>query len=341
MAPSSKKDRTTNSGEAGKKGRSRAVLSATAVAAALAVMGVGVAVTGGGNGGSDGGKAAASSEKESQHGKASAKEAAGSKDELRDMAGGGGRAPSGTFSNRVVTWNLHGPGRHSAYEQARQIAQYRPGVIGFQEACKTKVDRIARALKKVHKLDYHVTYGTVNRKRGQCGGIFKGGAYGQAMLTAAPAKDAVNTRYSRGGTEPRGYMAVTVPVAGKDVRVFNTHFAQKTEGDPQTEVRAQQARELEAAARPHNRAVVLGDFNTLPSSSELAPVWQHFADADPYCGAKPDARCQGTIGTPPQRKKLDFILLRRGAFNPPGVGVHDPQGQSDHSLVHADLKPLF
>ncbi|MGI5350118.1 endonuclease/exonuclease/phosphatase family protein [Streptomyces sp. CA-250714] len=328
--------------------RRRTVLSATAVAAALAVAGVGVAVTGGNDNGdsdSDGnGKPhRAEANTAAKAGKGAKRDKGDKGDQLRNKAAGqtGGGAASAPYENRVVTWNLHGPGHHSAHEQARQIAQYRPGVIGFQEACKTKVDRIAKALKEIHKLDYHVTYGTINRKRGQCGGVFKGGAYGQAMLTAAPAKDPVNVRYSNGGSEPRGYMAVTVPIQGKDVRIFTTHLAQKTAEDQQTEVRAQQVRELEAAARPHNRAVVLGDFNTLPSSGELAPMWQHFADADPHCGAKPDARCQGTIGAPSAGKKLDYILLRRGAFNPPGVGIHDPQGQSDHSLVHADLKPLF
>ncbi|MGP3978556.1 endonuclease/exonuclease/phosphatase family protein [Streptomyces sp. 8N114] len=316
--------------------RRRTLLSATAVAAALAVGGVGVAVTG--QTGDENGEAR---NEEAKTAAKHNKDGGQLRNTAADEANGAASPNAAAYGNRVVTWNLHGPGHHSAHEQARQIARYRPGIIGFQEACKTKVDRIAKALREIHKLDYHVTYGTINRKRGQCGGVFKGGAYGQAMLTAAPAKDPVNVRYSNGGSEPRGYMAVTVPIHGKDVRVFTTHLAQKTADDQQTEVRAQQVRELEAAARPHSRAVVLGDFNTLPSSSELAPIWQHFAEADPHCGAKPDARCQGTIGAPSNAKKLDYILLRRGVFDPPGVGVHDPQGQSDHSLVHADLKPLF
>lgn len=182
--------------------------------------------------------------------------------------------------NRVMTWNICNPCDESDVDRAAEIATYAPQVIGLQEACVRDVERIRDHLENLHGLVYHVEYGTVLRNWGRCGGApWSPGGYGQAILSAAPMTDRVNVEYPDGGSEDRGYLAVTTTVGGRSVRVFNTHLAQRR----QEAVRAEQTAVLAADFARHDRAILLGDFNAVPDAPELTPIWKLAADTDPRC----------------------------------------------------------
>ncbi|MFD0395988.1 endonuclease/exonuclease/phosphatase family protein [Streptomyces nogalater] len=152
------------------------------------------------------------------------------------------------------------------------------------------------------------------------------GAYGQAILSAAPLTDPVSVEYPDGGSEDRGYMAVTATVGGQSVRVFNTHLAQRR----QEAVRADQTKALAAEVARYDRAIVLGDFNAVPDAPELTPV-----ETGRGCGP----RCRpvytgGCLPTTDWQSKFDYVFLR--GIVPRGHRVH-PTPYSDHHLLHADL----
>lgn len=241
---------------------------------------------------------------------------------------GASAEPSAEAGTRFMTWNLFAPGDAEPADYAREIARFRPAVIGVQEACKSAVDKTVEILRE-QGLRYHVRYGTVMSDRWNCG-FWGGNAYGQAILSLTPLRNPVNRRYSQGGSEPRGWMAVTTTVNGKATRIFNTHLAQAGQAD----VRAVQVNELLRATRSYQRAVVLGDFNTEPHRPELRPIWNTFRDADPYCGAQENTLCTPTADASPHRKKFDYMLLR--GIEPPGVQAIDSV-HSDHDLVIAEL----
>ncbi|GLF92879.1 endonuclease/exonuclease/phosphatase family protein [Streptomyces yaizuensis] len=233
--------------------------------------------------------------------------------------------------NRVMTWNICNPcGDEGNAGRAAEIATYAPQVIGMQEACVRDVEKIREYLRNRYGLVYHVEYGTVLRKRSRCGGMpWWPGAYGQAVLSAAPMTDHVNVEYPDGGSEDRGYMAVTTTVGGKPVRVFNTHLAHRHQAD----IRAGQVGVLATEVARHDRAIVLGDFNAVPDASELDRIWALAADTDPRC--RPTS--SGTCGiTTDWQSKFDYIFLR--GIAPLAHGVRDTS-YSDHHLVHADLGP--
>jgi endonuclease/exonuclease/phosphatase family metal-dependent hydrolase len=95
-----------------------------------------------------------------------------------------------------------------------------------------------------------------------------------------------------------------------------------------------QTRYLADRVGAFERSIVLGDLNATPDAPELAPLWASFRDADPACGPEGnDGRCQVTH--PGAGKKFDYVLLRKGAYRPRGIGSHDTY--SDHNLVHADV----
>lgn len=230
--------------------------------------------------------------------------------------------------NRVMTWNICNPCETSNVDRAAEIATYAPQVIGLQEACVRDVERIREYLESLHGLVYHVKYGTVLRDWGRCGGVpWSPGAFGQAILSAAPMTDPVDVEYPDGGSEDRGYMAVTTRVGGQPVRVFNTHLAQRR----QEAVRAGQVGVLAAAVARHDRAIVLGDFNAVPEAPELARIWALAADTDPQCRPSPVGTCQPTTDW---QSKFDYVFLRDVV--PLGHRVQ-PTPNSDHHPLYTDL----
>ncbi|MEU0169663.1 endonuclease/exonuclease/phosphatase family protein [Streptomyces iakyrus] len=239
-------------------------------------------------------------------------------------------AAGDVVSNRVMTWNICNPCTVSDVDRAADIAAYAPQVIGLQEACVRDVERIREYLENLHGLVYHVEYGSVLRKWGRCGGApWSPGAFGQAILSAAPMTDPVNVEYPDGGSEDRGYMAVTTLVAGQPVRVFNTHLAQRR----QEAVRAEQTRVLAAEVARHERAIVLGDFNAVPDAPELSRMWALATDADPQCRPSPTGTCRPTTDW---QSKFDYVFLR--GFAPLRHRVL-PTPSSDHHLLHTDVTP--
>lgn len=229
--------------------------------------------------------------------------------------------------NRIMTWNICNPCDDSDADRAAEIATYAPQVIGLQEACVRDVERIRDYLESFYGLVYHVEYGTVLRNWGRCGGApWSPGAFGQAILSAAPMTDRVAVEYPDGGSEDRGYMAVTTEVGGQQVRVFNTHLAQRR----QEAVRAAQAGVLAAQVERHSRAVVLGDFNAVPDAPELTPMWKLATDTDPKC-RPPAATCEPTTDW---QSKFDYVFLR--GITPLEHRVQ-PSSYSDHHMLHTDV----
>jgi endonuclease/exonuclease/phosphatase family metal-dependent hydrolase len=230
--------------------------------------------------------------------------------------------------NRVMTWNLCNPCEQGNDDRAAEIAAFAPQVIGLQEACVGDVDRIREYLENLHGLVYHVEYGAVLRNWGRCGGApWSPGGYGQAILSAAPMTDVVNVEYPDGGSEDRGYLAVTTRVGGHPVRVFNTHLAERR----QEVVRADQVSVLAAEVGRHERAIVIGDFNAVPDAPELTRMWALAADADPHCHPSPTGTCAPTTDW---QSKFDYVFLR--GYVSLKQRVH-PNSVSDHHLVYADL----
>ncbi|EMF57669.1 endonuclease/exonuclease/phosphatase family protein [Streptomyces bottropensis] len=230
--------------------------------------------------------------------------------------------------NRVMTWNICNPCDESNVDRAAEIAAVAPQVIGLQEACVRDVERIREYLETFHGLVYHVEYGSVLRSWSRCGGVpWSPGGFGQAILSAVPLTDRVGVEYPDGGSEDRGYTAVTATVGGRQVRVFNTHLAQRR----QEAIRADQIEVLAADVARYDRAIVLGDFNAVPDSAEIAPMWDVATDADSACRPPSTGACGLTTDW---QSKFDYIFLR--GISPLGQGVELSES-SDHNLVHADL----
>ncbi|WP_371633722.1 endonuclease/exonuclease/phosphatase family protein [Streptomyces sp. NBC_01259] len=240
-------------------------------------------------------------------------------------------APEAVVPGRVMTWNICNPckGGGQNIGRAAEIATYAPQVIGLQEACVGDVERIRDHLQYMYGLVYHVEYGSVLQSWSRCGGVpWSPGGFGQAILSAAPMTDKVNVEYPEGGSEDRGYLAVTTLVDGRPVRVFNTHLAERR----QESFRAKQTAVLAKAVARYDRTIVLGDFNAVPDAAELTGMWGLASDADRACGPSAAGSCEPTTDW---RSKFDYIFLR--GFAPLTQDVRLTP-YSDHDLVQADLR---
>ncbi|MGW2272945.1 endonuclease/exonuclease/phosphatase family protein [Streptomyces yangpuensis] len=250
--------------------------------------------------------------------------------------GAGAPLTAQALPDRVATWNICNPcgGSGHDYGRATEIAAYAPQVIGLQEACVRDVEQIRDHLEEAYGLVYRVEYGSVLRNWNRCGGLpWRPGGYGQAILSAAPMTDRVSVEYPDGGSEDRGYLAVTTLVGGRPVRVFNTHLAERR----QAQVRAGQVRVLAAEVARHDRAIVLGDFNAAPHAPELAPMWALATDTDPGCrppAASADADAEACTATTDWNSKFDYVFLRGITPRTHHIG---PSPHSDHHLLHTDL----
>ncbi|WP_078509007.1 endonuclease/exonuclease/phosphatase family protein [Streptomyces zinciresistens] len=231
--------------------------------------------------------------------------------------------------NRAMTWNICNPCDTGNAGRAAEIAAYAPQVVGLQEACVRDVEQIRQYLENLYGLVYRVEYGSVLRSWGRCGGApWRPGGFGQAILSAAPMTDRVLVEYPDGGSEDRGYMAVTTEVGGRPVRVYNTHLAERRQED----VRARQIGVLSAEVGRNDRAIVLGDFNAVPYAPELTRMWTVAADADPQCRPAASGVCETTTDW---QSKFDYVFLR--GIAPLGHRV-PPTPYSDHDPLYTDLK---
>jgi endonuclease/exonuclease/phosphatase family metal-dependent hydrolase len=219
------------------------------------------------------------------------------------------------FPNRVAAFNVCNPCRYPprggtgqsplrhVLQIVAEIARYRPQVISLEEICVGEANLVARYLNQLRGLQYHIALGSQVDRKGRCFPF--GTAFGNAVLSAAPITDSSNHHYATPSSEPRGYVELTTTVGGQQVRVVATHLAQKR----QAPARLRQARELVGAvAGTFPRTIILGDFNAIPNTPEIATVRQAgFHDADPGCNQPPFAACKATADAGPPRKKFDYI----------------------------------
>lgn len=252
-------------------------------------------------------------------------------------------APSVANSLQVMTWNVN-TRNFAAHEWAGVIAEQAPDVVGLQEICTREAEDLQDVLRTEYGLAYELVPGAVRtsaaldyRDPGDWAFLFGScrhwRAYGQALLTRLDVVEgtAVNNPLpGRTGPdedeEPRGYMAVDLRTEGGHVRVYNTHLSTKGHA------RADQVSAIADDVRAHPRAVVMGDFNTVPTETQvLEPLLVDFVDVD-------SARNRPTSGnqltdreTEPTGRKVDYIFLR---------GLTVVGEAATHWVASSDHRPL-
>ena len=156
----------------------------------------------------------------------------------------------------VGSYNIHrGLGldrRRDLDRTAAVIAEVAPDVIGLQEVIRENGEaRLDQAAYLADRLGMTLIMGVVRP--------YRGGTYGNAVLSRLPVRGWAACDLSHGTREPRACLRVDLDVDGGPLHVFNCHFGLALRERRQQVDRL--ARFIRDAATLAGPRVVLGDFN--------------------------------------------------------------------------------
>ncbi|MEE6261521.1 endonuclease/exonuclease/phosphatase family protein [Plantactinospora sonchi] len=232
----------------------------------------------------------------------------------------------------VMSWNIAGAVVNAGADKwASHINHSLGEVVGLQEVCEGQVPEIEAALEEHIGGDWVSFYGAAETFSWSCPGL---DGFGQATFVPSSLnpRNPLRQQYSRencdGDPEDRAFLAVTVTLGSRNVRVFNTHMSTRNTGADS----ACQAPQLVAAAQGWPNAIVMGDFNATPVDPAPAVLRNagfvdgHPADYLTVSNDHEDCNVQPTL-------KFDYIFFR-GAVRPdPDPLVPMCNDASDHRAL--------
>lgn len=169
---------------------------------------------------------------------------------------------------KIMTWNIWGG--KNLEEVKKFLQEQNPDIIGLQEV-KT-LNGINHAEYLAQELGYHVSYCksfTTDRHTP----VYD---LGNAILTKDKPLSSVCHELStledyQGSsvTEPRTAVEVTLPYHNSTLTVFSTHLGY-SEKFGESDLRDRQTEKLVQLIRTHENVVLMGDFNSVPTSRVIA-----------------------------------------------------------------------
>jgi endonuclease/exonuclease/phosphatase family metal-dependent hydrolase len=196
----------------------------------------------------------------------------------------------------VLTYNIHhGEGTDGKLDLeriARIIRSANPDLVALQEVDE-KTERtggISQAAEVGRLTGLHHAFGEAMD--------YRGGGYGQAILSRWPIKNAqVHQLPQRTGREPRIAFVAKVETPNGELLFSTAHLDHQLE-----EVRLEQARAINTLFGGIEIPVlVCGDFNAGPESGTMTFLFEHWLD-----GAGQNAGATIPAGKP--RRRIDYIL---------------------------------
>ncbi|WP_326571525.1 endonuclease/exonuclease/phosphatase family protein [Actinacidiphila glaucinigra] len=181
----------------------------------------------------------------------------------------------------VMTFNIHHAQGTDDVLDVPRIADVvrRSGadVVGLQEVdnhYSARSDWADQAADLAKLLGYHVVFGA-NIDNAPPAGSDHRIQYGTAILSRYPITASDNTwLYKSPGQEQRGLLHATLNVRGKAVQFYCTHLAASSQTD-----RLQQTPQIVDLIGDREPAVLVGDFNALPTAPESQPLQSRYTDA--------------------------------------------------------------
>ncbi|HEY6749510.1 MAG TPA: endonuclease/exonuclease/phosphatase family protein [Mycobacteriales bacterium] len=196
-----------------------------------------------------------------------------------------------------------------------------PSVVTLDEICRGQYDRLVADLRYAGHFESTVP--------GRC---WDGSDYGIAILVRTdPASVAVAGSWALpapAGGEPRRLACVRATVRDRPLVGCVTHLDTDPANTPS------QVAAVAAAVAGFPPAVVGGDFNALPDSPAMTPMYASFREVGAgFTGGCPAARCGAGPGYAHPTRKIDYLFLSRGDFTDPVARTGD--------APHSDHVPLW
>ena len=243
---------------------------------------------------------------------------------------------------RVMTYNVHickgMDGKLSPERIARVIARHSPDIVALQEVDVRRqrtggVDQ-ANQIARLLAMDFHF----------QPAMHLEDERYGDAIMTHLPArlvkKDILpgppERSRMRDLAEPRGALWMEIDFHGTPIQIFNTHLG-LSKGERQRQVDALLGEDWMGKSTCPKPRILVGDFNALPSASEIKQLTSVLDDAQLQLpGHKP----KGTFFSRLPKARIDYIFADSELVV---SAVHVPRSEltrlaSDHLPLIVDFK---
>jgi endonuclease/exonuclease/phosphatase family metal-dependent hydrolase len=211
--------------------------------------------------------------------------------------------PASPRQLRVMTYNVHScrgtDGKVDPVRIAEVIARHEPDIVGLQELDVGRrrtggVDQ-AQAIATHLRMKFHFHPALSAAEE----------LYGDAILTALPWRLRKASALPSTG-EPRGAIWLTIDLGHRQLEVFNTHLGLW---------RGERMRQVQTLLGPSwvghpdttdKPVVLLGDFNSIPSSAAYKALAKSMDEAQEMCRPRPAATFPSWLPL----VRLDHIFLR-------------------------------
>lgn len=175
---------------------------------------------------------------------------------------------------KVMTYNIHfGVGVDFVYDLDRiadLIAEEGADIIGLCEVeqCTKTFDYQDQAGHIADRLGFYYVYGPIFARK-------DGGYFSNALLSRHPIiSDTTHQLPVLGDNQRRAVLEAQVDVEGVLLNVFVTHLEVKDHESRMTQAQAL----LEIASRTESPRIIMGDFNTIPTSSVISLMLHDYND---------------------------------------------------------------
>lgn len=237
---------------------------------------------------------------------------------------------------RVMTFNIQSA-RHGLDAVAGVIREQNPDVVALQEVDKETVrsGRLDQARELARRAGYE-------HQRHFRATDLAGGAYGVAVLSKHPIKEALSWRLpTTRGLEPRTVARTVLDVDGREVSLYVTHL---TNMASRSDLRARQAMFISRLMAEDGRAaIVVGDLNDDVDSPALLLLRRRMTDAFTAAGrgaaetyplpVLPDLRLDYVLSTKELRPARAFVVRKVASDHFPLVADFDFAGTTGVQLA--------
>ena len=219
------------------------------------------------------------------------------------------------------------------------IAEEKPGIIGFQEATKWHYSYLVDSLKGY---DSVITYRDDAFNSEGCPIFYNTELYtlvdkGSFWLSETP--EVMSKSWGAQYNRVCSYVILTDKASGEDFVVFNTHLSHVSDEARINGIKVVLDKIAEFGSLP---AVIMGDFNALEGSVTYNSVTENFLDAKKVAEKTSDSHTYQNWGNPEKFQRIDYFMVSKTGFkiNSYDVlsGVHDGVYSSDHCPIVLEVE---
>lgn len=214
------------------------------------------------------------------------------------------------------------------------IADQRPGIIGFQEATRWQYDYLVDVLTGY---DSVIDYRDKSLMSEGCPIFYNEALYalkdkGSFWLSETP--EVMSKDWGSQCYRICSYVILTEKVSGRDFVVFNTHLDHVSDEARIKGIAVVLDKIAQFGGLP---SVIMGDFNALEGSQTYLSATEHFLDAQYAAAETMESHTYQNWGNPDKFKRLDYFMVSKSGFSVEQYRVVQPIHNGIYASDHCPI----